>query len=296
MHMRQRRTRALVLIALLAAGTGVLAYATHLLRRSELQTIDARYSIRGKQKVPGDIVLVPIDNATVQDFRQANRGQFPFRRRYDAEVIDRLRRAGAKTIAVDLEFTQQTDVADDNALIEAIGRAHGKVVLAASEVEPGGRTDVLGGPSLLRELGARAADVRLRKGKEVDTDGVVRRLGYSYNGLRSFPVATAEVFTGRRIAPSLFEAGQPADQLCRAGPKRSPRSPTRRCWRAGSPRARSPARSRSSACRTRSSATSTRRRRPAAARWPVPRSRRTRRTRCCAACRCATRPTCWTCC
>jgi adenylate cyclase len=122
-------------------------------------------------------------------------------------VIDRLRRAGAKTIAVDLEFTQQTDVADDNALIEAIGRAHGKVVLAASEVEPGGRTDVFGGPSLLRELGARAAEVRLRKDKEVDSDGVVRRLGYSYNGLRSFPVVSAEVFTGKPIASSQFEDG-----------------------------------------------------------------------------------------
>ena len=207
MHMRQKRARALVLIALLAAGTGVVAYATHLLGRSELQTIDARYSIRGKQKVPSDIVLVPIDNATVQAFRNAGRGQFPFKRRYDAQVIDRLRRAGAKTIAVDLEFTQQTDVADDNALIEAIGRAHGKVVLAASEVEPGGRTDVFGGPSLLRELGARAAEVRLRKDKEVDSDGVVRRLGYSYNGLRSFPVVSAEVFTGKPIASSQFEDG-----------------------------------------------------------------------------------------
>jgi len=207
MHMRQRRTRALVLIALLAAGIGVAAYATNLLRRSELQTIDARYSIRGKQQVPSDVVLVPIDNATVQAFRDNGRGQFPFPRRYDAQVIDRLRRAGAKTIAVDLEFTQQTDVADDNALIEAIGRAHGKVVLAASEVERGGRTDVLGGPSLLRELGARAAEVRLRKGKEVDTDGVVRRLGYSYNGLHSFPVVAAEVFTGKPVHPSLFESG-----------------------------------------------------------------------------------------
>ncbi len=208
MHMRHRRTRALVLIALLAAGTGVLAYATHVLRRSELQTIDARYSIRGRQNVPADIVLVPIDNATVQDFRRTKRGDFPFPRRYDAQVIDRLRRAGAKTIAIDLEFTQETDVADDNALIEAIGRAHGKVVLAATEVEaPHGRTEVLGGPALLSELGARAAEARLRKDKEIDTDGVTRRLGYSYNGLRSFPVVTAEVFTGRPISASLFEGG-----------------------------------------------------------------------------------------
>jgi adenylate cyclase len=197
-----------VIVALLAAGIGVLAYATNLLRRSELQTLDARYSIRGEQKVPSDVVLVPIDNATVQDFRNGKRGQPPFPRRYDAQVIDRLRRAGAKVIAIDLEFTQETDLADDNALIEAIDRAHGKVVLAASEVQaPSGRTDVLGGPSTLREVGARAAEVRLRRDKEVDTDGVTRRLGYSYNGLRSFPVVTAETFTGRPVAASRFDHG-----------------------------------------------------------------------------------------
>src|SRR3954451_24260709 len=117
MTARERRARALVIVALLAAGIGVLAYATNLLRRSELQTLDARYSIRGKQKVPSDVVLVPIDNATVQYFRNSKRGQPPFPRRYDARVIDRLRRAGAKAIAIDLEFTQETDVADDNALI-----------------------------------------------------------------------------------------------------------------------------------------------------------------------------------
>ena len=201
-------------MAVFAVATGVVCYATNLLRRSEQQTLDARYSIRGSQPVPSNIVLVPIDNATVQDFRNAKRGQPPFPRRYDAQVIDRLRRAGAKVIAIDLEFTEETDVADDNALIEAIGRAHGKVVLAASEVEPGGRTDVLGGPRLLRELGARAAEVRLRKGREVDTDGVVRRLGYSYNGLESFPVVTAEVFDGRPVRESLFDhATLPVDYV-----------------------------------------------------------------------------------
>ncbi len=208
MRARRQRARALVVVAVLAAGVGVLVYATNLLRRSELQTVDARYSIRGKQQVPSDVVLVPIDNATLQAFRNSKRGQPPFPRRYDARVIDRLRRAGAKAIAIDLEFTQETDPADDNALIEAIGRAHGKVVLAATEVEPPhGRTDVLGGPSLLRELGARAAEVRLRKDQEIDTDGVTRRLGYSYNGLHSFPVVTAEVFTGRKVAASLFDHG-----------------------------------------------------------------------------------------
>jgi adenylate cyclase len=207
MRRRHKRTRALLAVAVLAGGFGVLAYATHLLRRSELQTIDARFSIRGTQHPPANIVLVQIDNATLQEFARTGRPQPPFPRRYDAQVIDRLRRAGASTIAVDLEFTHETDRRDDNALIEAIGRAHGKVVLAASEVERGGRTDVLGGPSLLRELGARAAEVRLRPGLEVDSDGVTRRFAYAYNGLHSFPVVTVETATGRPVHASVFKGG-----------------------------------------------------------------------------------------
>ena len=187
-----------------ASGIGVIAYAAHLLRRTEQQTIDARFSIRGSRKPPSEFVLVQIDNATLQELSRAHlHSRFPFPRSYDATVIDRLRKAGAKAIALDIEFTHETDVRDDNALIEAIGRAHGKTVLAATEVAPGGRTDVLGGPALLRELGARAAEARLT----VDSDGSARRFAYAYNGLKSFPVVTAEVASGHAVKASLFGGG-----------------------------------------------------------------------------------------
>jgi adenylate cyclase len=208
MRRRQRRTVALLIVAVLAATIGVLAYATHLLRRSENQTIDARFSIRGASKAPRDFVLVQIDNATLQQLARAKlHSEFPFPRRYDATVIDHLRTAGARTIALDLEFTHETDVRDDNALIEAVARAHGKTVLAASEVARDGTTDVFGGPpngpKLLRELGARVAEVRL----VVDSDGATRRFAHSYNKLASLPVVTAEVASGRRVPASLFNDG-----------------------------------------------------------------------------------------
>jgi adenylate cyclase len=205
-HLRTQRSKsvALLAVALLAAGIAVLAYATHTLRRTELQTIDARFAIRGKQAPPSNVVLVLIDNATLQELTNLHlHSEFPFPRRYDAQVIDRLRRDGARTIAMDLEFTHETDRIDDNALIEAVGRARGKTVLAASEVGAGGRTDVLGGGSLLQELGVRAGEVRL----VVDPDGAIRRFAYSYNGLRNFAVVTAETATGRPIPASRFEAG-----------------------------------------------------------------------------------------
>ncbi len=200
----QKKAALLIAVAVLAAGVGVLTYATHLLKRSELQSIDARFSIRGAQRPPGNFVLVEIDNATFQELTNLHlHSEFPFPRRYDAQVIDRLRLAGARTIGMDLEFAHPTDEGDDNALVEAIGRARGKVVLAATEVGKHGSTGVLGGENLLNELGARAAAAILT----VDPDGKVRRFAYSFSRLHSFPVVTAEVARGRTVSGADFEHG-----------------------------------------------------------------------------------------
>ena len=204
-------------VAALAVGIGVLAYATHLLGRSELQTIDARFSIRGKQAPPSDVVLVAIDERALQELRNLKlHSEFPFPRSYDAKVIDNLRVAGAKVIAMDIEFTHPTDESDDNALFEAVGRAHGKTVLATVEVEPGGRTEVIGGH--LQEVGARAADARFPE----DSDGAIRHFEYAYNGLHSFAVVSTEVATGRHIPASRFSSGKlPIDFV---GPSETVRS------------------------------------------------------------------------
>jgi len=201
---RRRKTALLIAVAFLAAGLGALAYATNLFRRTELQTIDARFSIRGSQRAPSNIVLVQIDPATLQKLREHHLySEFPFPRAYEARVIDHLREAGAKVIAMDIQFTQPTDPTDDQDLAAAIERAHGKVLLAATEVAANGETKVFGGNQVLSELGTRAASAV----ETIDTDGEIRRFGYATNGLKSFPVATAEVATGRRIRPSLFSSG-----------------------------------------------------------------------------------------
>ena len=201
---QRRKRELLVAVAVLAAGIGVLAYGTHLLRRSELQTIDARFSIRGKQALPSDIVFVTINPEAEQELEAHHLdSRSPLPRRYGAKIIDNLRGAGAKVIAMDMEFTQQTDPADDNALIEAIGRAHGKVVLATVDVTDTGGTVILGGEPLLHELGARPAEVRLT----LDADGTIRRFEREYNHLGSFPVVAAEVMTGHRVLDSTFEKG-----------------------------------------------------------------------------------------
>jgi adenylate cyclase len=198
-HGQRRKTLSLLAVAVLAGGIGVLAYATHLLRRSELQTIDARFSIRGYSGAPSNIVFVAIDPATFQELHH----NFPFPRKWDAQVIDHLREAGAQTIAVDIEFAHPTDEADDMALYEAVTRARGKTVLAASEVSSTGETEVLYGPQAQHEAGVRIGEDHF----VLDTDGSVRRFAREYNHLGSFAVVAAELMTGHRFPRSIFEDG-----------------------------------------------------------------------------------------
>lgn len=200
-----RKTAALLIVACLASGIGVLAYATGLLGRSELQTLDARFAIRGARRPPSNVVFVQISQQAEQELERRHlQARSPLPRRYDAQVIDRLRRAGARAIAIDIEYIHETNPREDNELIEAVGRAHGKMVLGTVNVAPGGATPIFGGSSrLMRELGARPAEVRLM----LDSDGAVRRFARQYNGLASFPVAAAEIMKGAPISPSTFEHG-----------------------------------------------------------------------------------------
>ena len=194
---RRRREIAMLIVILSAVALAVLAYATNLMRALELQSVDARFSVRGAQERPEDIVVVGIDDITFDELEE----QWPFPRRLHAAVIDRLREAGAKVVAIDIQFTEPTTPRDDNALIEAIARQRG-VVLSTTEVGRGGSTQVLGGEEVLAEVDARAANTVI----EPDPGGTIRKMHYQVQGLVSFPIAVAEAWTGETIEPSEMEA------------------------------------------------------------------------------------------
>jgi adenylate cyclase len=209
-------------VALLAAGLGVLVHATGIFHRTELQTIDARYQVRGSQPdLVKQFVVVGVDSQTLSYFASSRAvhdhydANFPFPRRDDARVIDNLRKAGASHIAMDMQFTQPTDNTDDDDLIEALGRAR-HVVLATTSVGAHGSTDVLGGAANLRKYGgdAVAADAIFVQ----DTDGVYRRMQYSFQDLVSFPVAIAEAALGRAVSPKLFGGSTTPVPIDYAGP------------------------------------------------------------------------------
>jgi adenylate cyclase len=195
-------------VAVLAAGLGVLAHATGVFHRTELQTIDARFQVRGAQpNLAKDFVIVGVDTSTLTRFQNQYvkshhrfKAQWPFPRRYHAQVIKNLVKDGAKQIAVDMQFTQATDPADDDALAEAVKQA-GHVVLATTAVGPHGSTGVLGGNANLWSFGHSVAADAVNI---PDTDGIYRRMQYSYQGLETFATAIAAEAMHRPVSAKLF--------------------------------------------------------------------------------------------
>ena len=193
--LRRRRELAILLVVVGAAAIGIVAYATHLMRALEQQSVDARFSVRGTQAQPEEFALVEVDARTFSELGV----QWPYPRSEHAQVIDRLREAGAKAIAVDIQFTEPTTPKQDNALIGAVARAGG-VVLSTTETDRG-ESRIFGGEEVVHEIGARAGNTVVIP----DPGGVIRKMHYSIDGLVSFGVAVAEAAGAESIEPSDME-------------------------------------------------------------------------------------------
>ncbi len=85
----------------------------------------------GRTKASGDIVIVSKDDESADRFEG-----LPWARRYDAQLIDRLRKMGAKRIVYNQIMPNRTTRADDNALAAAFDRAKGKVWLIVEAADP----------------------------------------------------------------------------------------------------------------------------------------------------------------
>ncbi|MDX6696862.1 MAG: adenylate cyclase [Solirubrobacteraceae bacterium] len=195
---RQRlRTGLLAATALTAAALGVAAWATDAFRSLEMRTVDARFDVRGKEKPSSRVAVVGIDEQTLADLRRRP----PLPRSLHGQVIDRLRRDGARVIAYDVQFTEETDPAQDNALILASRRA-GNVVFATSRVGPHGDADVFGGPE-----GVAFARGTVGSTNFGSVAGRVYRMRAADARLPSFPVAAVRR-AGRSPGAGDFHDGE----------------------------------------------------------------------------------------
>ncbi len=216
---RQLRRVLLAVVALGATGLAIVAYETNLLRSLELSTVNTRFTIRGHQKPPANIVLVEIDERTFDELDL----QWPFPRRVHAKVIEAIAREDPKVIAYDVQFSEASACplstkgtqpppgdcpqarGDETALLEALDNAHGRTVMTTTETEGNGKTRFLGseGNLLLGEVGSQPANGLL----PTDPGGVLRRVSFSVGGLKTLAVVSAEVADGHRVHASEFDGG-----------------------------------------------------------------------------------------
>ena len=187
------RRRPLLVAGAVAVAVALGAHIGGLLEPLEQESFDARMQMRGAER-PSDVAVVGIDAETFSSLRR----QWPFPRSLYARAVDRLSDAGAREIVIDVQFTEPTSPREDGALYEAIDRAGG-AVLATSETDGRGGTNVLGGDANLAAIGARAGAANLPE----DERGVLRRFRYEEGGLETLAVAVARR-AGRPLARGDF--------------------------------------------------------------------------------------------
>lgn len=186
---RKQVSRPYVAAALGLIGLALAAYAIDVAEPLELETVDARFSVRGSEPAPADVVVVQLDERTLDELEV----EYPFPRSVHADVIEHLHLDGARSISYDFHFGGTTSPEEDNALLDALDFA-GDVVLAAAELNDRGESRILGGDDVIRDVHARPAFVGVRP----DPGGVIRRYPVGVDGLDAFAVQAVAVATGGR--------------------------------------------------------------------------------------------------
>ena len=190
---RRLRVALFLAVGLGATGLWLIAYGMSVFEDLDLDTIDARFSVRGEQSPPADLAVVKIDDVTFDELNL----QWPFPRSNHGRVITRLKEDGAKVIAYDVQFSEPSaDPEQDNAFMDA-ARAAGNVVFATTEVGENGEPNFLGGAE-----GIEYARTTVGNGNfDDDPGGIIRRVPFELDRLKSFAVVAAERATGEHVEP-----------------------------------------------------------------------------------------------
>ena len=111
-------------IGLLAAGVACLLFLSGAFEYPEMAMLDMRYRARGEPSPASDIVIIGITQRCLNQL-----GRFPWPRTYHADLLNFLKTAGAKVVAMDIFFSQpDPDPLADQRLADSI-KAAGNVIL-----------------------------------------------------------------------------------------------------------------------------------------------------------------------
>jgi CHASE2 domain-containing sensor protein len=188
--------RAVLVAGLVAAIAGTLAWTTHAARSLEDTTVSLRFRLRPADP-PKDLAVVGIDAETFSDYSGDQR--WPYPRRWHAQVLDELRRLGARKVIYDVQFTEATTPEQDLALYDAVARFPG-TILATTETDAHGHTNVLGGDENLAQARATAAMATF----PILGGGEIGRMEYERDGVRTIAVEAARQL-GHPVDGAQFE-------------------------------------------------------------------------------------------
>ena len=197
---RNLKVLLLALVAIVATGLALGGYAARSLRTLDLNSVNARFSVRGAEKAPKNIVVVGIDDASIATINK----QWPFPRAVEAKVLNRIGAGKPAVAAFDIAFSDPSSLGqkDDVALLNALGtdNVNGHVVLSFQETDSKGDVRLFGlgqTQKALRQAGVQPGITLF----PFDPGNYIRRMSYSINKLVTFPVAAAEVASGKRVRP-----------------------------------------------------------------------------------------------
>ena len=176
--------------ALIAFATVSAIYLSGAMGQLAHELMDIRFDT-AQRTASGDLVLVAIDPQSLHRL-----DTWPWPRTQHARLVDRLNEAGARTIALDIDFSSRSTPDGDVALGAAVARAEGRVILPIFRQRVSEETTIATGPIPQIAAKARLASVTVRP----EPDGLVRR------------GQTADLYEGRDVPtmPALL-AGRTAE-------------------------------------------------------------------------------------
>jgi PAS domain S-box-containing protein len=166
--LQRYRSQALRWLTGLAVCVGISAlYLSGSLLFIDRQLASARFQLVTSEPAD-DVVVVAIDARSLQEMPV-----WPWPRSWHADVITKLHQAGARQIAVDIDFSAASSKAEDDALEAALAHAGGNVILPVFEQSAGSKASV----TSTAPLPQFAAHTRIASANIYpDSDGIVRRL------------------------------------------------------------------------------------------------------------------------
>ena len=193
---RSLKVRKPVLLGSLVAAVTIALFATPLLRWADWLAYDLMFALRGALDQPDDIVVVAIDDASLEELKMP----LHWPRDIHARLIEALFSAGASAVAFDIVFAVETDEAQDDRFAAAV-REHPGVVLA-SEYKV---ISYSFGDSF---SWITPAEKLLPPGREsgfinAPPDSVVRRIETEIDGRRALSRLAAETYVERLTGASL---------------------------------------------------------------------------------------------